>query len=876
MGVLYWVLGIFTILTSPLGVMAKPSYSDVVQQTNTVTSKLKDVALSQFYEAKQDVFNAKQTLVLSRQAQKIFDELQQTNKGMDLTKSKSFFVDFKNRFENDVENAEQGVLMSKQILKLFTQLKSQIEKERNTCQSLPTRKPKTVAPTRKPTKAIAPTRTPVKAVAPTKKPVKAVASTKKPVKAVAPTKKPTKAVAPTKKPVKAVAPTKKPVKAVVPTKKPVKAVAPTRMLVKAVVPTRTPVKAVVATKKPVKAVVPTKTRVAVVMPTKKHTIVIMPAKKPVKAVVPAKKPVKAVVPTRKSVKAVVPTKTRVAVVMPTKKHTIIMMPTRKPVKAVAPKKAMPAVMAPRKVMSVVATRKPMAVVARNPVAVVATRKPIAVVARKPVAVVAPRKPVAVVARKPVAVVVKKPVAVVAPRKPVAVVARKPVAVVARKPVAVVAKKPFAVVVKKPVAIVARKPVAVVAPKKPVAVVVKKPVAIVARKPVAVVVKKPVAVVAKKPAVAIRMPFTFATATASGDPHTDTFDGPHHDTMVSGWFSYVKNDIVDIQGLTQLGCMPPSIPNTCLRSIVARITLSGGKSLTVSWGSWPPAGRAGDQNVVIVDSSGKNINTPARSYRATTFLDMYKVEMRNGNLVLSPLPSAVADPQKAVSITIGTYFLAVTLPKTAPHLGRTNGLFGFFNGKKDYSSVFRNRDGSVSRITTKSLCQRGVGQCGWASQQKPEIVQWAMTHATRAPVVSANPLARRLVSLGGIDSHFVLPGFVPKVTTKKLLFCKKMLAGIKISKKKYPAQLNSCLQDADSPSVARSIAKVIRVARVQQKRAKKALRRVVKQRARKVQKLRLRQLREKLSARNARNAINAKSTRKVADTQIIVTMQMNLR
>jgi len=816
MGVLYWVLGIFTILTSPLGVMAKPSYSDVVQQTNTVTSKLKDVALSQFYEAKQDVFNAKQTLVLSRQAQKIFDDLQQTNKGMDLTTSKSFFVDFKNRFENDVENAEQGVLMSKQILKLFTQLKSQIEKERNTCPSLPMQKQKTVTPTRKPTKAVAPTRTRVAVVMPTKKhtivmmptrtPVKAVAPTKKSVKAVAPTKMPVKAVVPTKKSVKVVAPTKKPVKVVAPTRTPVKAVAPTRKPVKAVVPTRTQVKAVVPTKKPVKVVAPTRTRVAVVMPTKKHTIVMMPAKKPIKAVVPrrtpvktvapTKKPVKAVVPTKKPVKAVMPTKTRVAVVMPTKKHTVVMMPTRTPVKAVAPKKAMPAVMAPRKVMSVVATRKPMAVVARKPVALVAPRKPVAVVAKKPVAVVAPRKPVVLVAP---------------------------------------------------------------------------------RKPVAVVVKKPVAVVAKKPAVAIRMPFTFATATASGDPHTDTFDGPHHDTMVSGWFSYVKNDIVDIQGLTQLGCMPPSIPNTCLRSIVARITLPGGKSLTVSWGSWPPAGRAGDQNVVIVDSSGKNINTPARSYRATTFLDMYKVEMRNGNLVLSPLPSAVADPQKAVSITIGTYFLAVTLPKTAPHLGRTNGLFGFFNGKKDYSSVFRNRDGSVSRITTKSLCQRGVGQCGWASQQKPEIVQWAMTHATRAPVVSANPLARRLVSLGGIDSsHIVFPGFVPKVTTKKLMFCKNMLAGVKLAKKKYATQLNSCLQDADSPSVARSIAKVIRVARVQQKKAKKALRRVVKQRAREVQKLRLRQLREKLSANSANRAINAKSTKKVADTQIIVTMQMNLR
>jgi hypothetical protein len=274
--------------------------------------------------------------------------------------------------------------------------------------------------------------------------------------------------------------------------------------------------------------------------------------------------------------------------------------------------------------------------------------------------------------------------------------------------------------------------------------------------------------------------------------------------------------------------------------------------------------------VIVDSTGKNINTPARSYRATTFLDLYKVEMRNGNLVLSPLPSAVADPTKAISFTIGTYFLAVTLPKAAPHLGRTNGLFGFFNGKKDYSSVFRNKDGSVSRITTKSLCQRGVGQCGWASQQKPEIVQWAMTHATSAPNVSPNPLARRLVSIGmPQSSHFVLPGFVPKVTTKKLLFCKNMLSRVKISKKKYATQLNSCLQDADSPSVARSIAKVIRVARIQQKKAKKALRRVVKQRE--IRKMRLREIKEKLNKKSVKKSIN-----KAANTQIILTMQMNVR
>ena len=93
----------------------------------------------------------------------------------------------------------------------------------------------------------------------------------------------------------------------------------------------------------------------------------------------------------------------------------------------------------------------------------------------------------------------------------------------------------------------------------------------------------------------------------------------------------------------------------------------------------------------------------------------------------------------------------------------------------------------------------------------------------------------------------------------------MLARVKIAKKKYATQLNSCLQDADSPSVARSIAKVIRVARIQQKKAKKALRRVVKQRE--IRKMRLREIKEKL---------NKKSAQKVANTQIIVTMQMNVR
>jgi hypothetical protein len=66
---------------------------------------------------------------------------------------------------------------------------------------------------------------------------------------------------------------------------------------------------------------------------------------------------------------------------------------------------------------------------------------------------------------------------------------------------------------------------------------------------------------------VRIPFTFVTSTGSGDPHIDTFDGLHHDTMISGWFIWVKNSVVAVHVYSQLGCMPPTIRNTCIRSVI---------------------------------------------------------------------------------------------------------------------------------------------------------------------------------------------------------------------------------------------------------------------------------------------------------------------
>jgi hypothetical protein len=314
---------------------------------------------------------------------------------------------------------------------------------------------------------------------------------------------------------------------------------------------------------------------------------------------------------------------------------------------------------------------------------------------------------------------------------------------------------------------------------------------------------------------IHLPFTFVTATASGDPHIDTFDGLHHDLMVSGWFVMVKNPIVTVHAYSQLGCMPPTIRNTCIRSIIVEISPSDGSNLMLSWGSWPPIGKKGDQHVVIHDSFGKNVDIPFSFYKSKVFLGgKYRIFKSKGNIVISPIGETISDPEMAISITIGTYLLAVTLPKSAPHLYSTNGLLGFFNGNtKEYGKVFRNSDGS--------------------SSTKKNQMKWALSHAT-----TVLPLQR--YGIPPLSKPVVHPGRIPMFTIKKIDFCKKMLLklyrkqSIKIQQR-FKTQMKSCLQDADSPSVAGSIGKVIRISRLQQQASVKALVKVVKRKIEKEKK-----------------------------------------
>jgi len=367
-------------------------------------------------------------------------------------------------------------------------------------------------------------------------------------------------------------------------------------------------------------------------------------------------------------------------------------------------------------------------------------------------------------------------------------------------------------------------------------------------------------------------FGFTTASASGDPHTDTYDGFHHDVMVSGWFTWAKNSVVNMQAYTQLGCMPASIPNTCIRAVVVQITPPGTSDrLIVSWGSWSPLGAAGNQNVVISDStdSSKNVNTPAGQFHGGTFLGgRYSVTF-NGNINIKPVGAAVGDPNLAVSAAWGPYYISITLPKIAPHLGATNGMFGSFTGQRNIANSFSNANGASAGVTVAHLCNN----CGWQQRQTKPLLNWAATHvvgsAGNAPIdFASKPALAQTKNLNGwglletgVDIYaevehnaefmffprankpMVFKTVVPVVDNKKRTFCTKLLKPLKLKKGAYKKQYESCLMDSASPTVARTIATVIKVARAQKKSAKRALKRHVVKVARAA------------AARNARRTAN---------------------
>jgi hypothetical protein len=56
--------------------------------------------------------------------------------------------------------------------------------------------------------------------------------------------------------------------------------------------------------------------------------------------------------------------------------------------------------------------------------------------------------------------------------------------------------------------------------------------------------------------------------------------------------------------------------------MVQISPSDGSNLVVSWGSWPPIGQKGNQNVFIHDSFGKHVDISYSKYKSELFLHLW--------------------------------------------------------------------------------------------------------------------------------------------------------------------------------------------------------------------------------------------------------------
>jgi len=81
---------------------------------------------------------------------------------------------------------------------------------------------------------------------------------------------------------------------------------------------------------------------------------------------------------------------------------------------------------------------------------------------------------------------------------------------------------------------------------------------------------------KKP---YRAPFNWASSSASDDPHFNMWDGQIHDTMVWGWFTWVKNEVLNVQIYTSYcgywgGAEDTPRPPTCIKRGVVEVKVPG--------------------------------------------------------------------------------------------------------------------------------------------------------------------------------------------------------------------------------------------------------------------------------------------------------------
>jgi len=373
----------------------------------------------------------------------------------------------------------------------------------------------------------------------------------------------------------------------------------------------------------------------------------------------------------------------------------------------------------------------------------------------------------------------------------------------------------------------------------------KPKAPVVRKPQAPVVRKPQAPKKKKAIV----PFTWASSSASDDPHWNMWDGRIHDTMVWGWYTWIQSPTLTVQVYTSncaYGGGPEDTPAapTCIKRGVIEV-------------------RVPDTPMRLVVTSDGYIQEFGTTRKVGAWNHYLEGRYVASAGYVASTALTVLDPDAALMARVSRGSVSFALPRGGEGYGKTNGLMGFLSGDTSLEGNFRYPDGSASEIKSSQSDNNQyndhgrVNTNGWFGNGRtngPRVIRWADRFqvgrdAYNKPIDLGLPQAQmqrywssaafkvNFIELAQVSEAEVVVGWsFPKArsfpvqkhkkTPAKVAFCKNLLKGIK---KGYKAHFKSCIMDGDFPELSRAIVKTIKRRAKQRKAAKKTVRSAVRRR-----------------------------------------------
>jgi len=365
------------------------------------------------------------------------------------------------------------------------------------------------------------------------------------------------------------------------------------------------------------------------------------------------------------------------------------------------------------------------------------------------------------------------------------------------------------------------------------------------------------------------PFSWATCSASDDPHWFMFESGGHDSMVWGWFTFLKTPIATVQVYSSYcgywgGAEDTPRPPTCIKRGLIEVIVPGTEARLVS---------SSDGYIRQWGTNGPN--------SGSTYLDG-RYNVYPGQVYCAG--ATCSDPDMALNLRISRGSISFSIPRAGVNPGQVSGLCGALSGDRSVEGNFRNIDGSLSVLRNWQSdndeyegcfwCGGGATEAGkrhkmtgwWATRTNgPRVKVWANQYAVGQP---SNPPIDLDMAPAAMERFWASQAFkinlieieqlneserkkgkaakkawkFPKAkslalqkvveTPAKKAFCKKLLKNIK---KNYARHWKSCIQDGDFPELSKAIVKTIKRRRAQKKAVKVALKKAIRRQQKLVEK-----------------------------------------